>query len=110
MLRPQPLGARVRMQVSAVSCTYQECCSSPTQMALQGEGYIFAGSTETQTKQLGHNTPDPYSNQREHEDGGFAVQPPSETVPELTFAGGQVDESACYLIQSGRSRGRSWCS
>jgi len=76
---------------------------------------VHGGSAEAQNEQLGHNTPDLHSavrdsNRKEHEDRAQGVQQPSESAPERTFGGGQDDEDADDLVQSGRSRGKSWSS
>ena len=60
------------------------------------------------------NTPDLCSeggltalDQREHEDRGSGIQPPSETAPERALGDGQDDGDANQSIGPGKSRGNS---
>ena len=48
--------------------------------------------------------------QREREDHGPGAQQHLGTASERTFGGGQDDEDSDDLVQSGRSKGESWCS
>jgi len=86
-------------------------------IALQGRGQAHGGSTEAQNEQLGHNTTDlrPAKrdpNQREYEGRGPIVQQPSEIAPDRTIGDGQDGGDAHDIdqAQSGKSRGKSWCS
>ena len=87
-------------------------CSFPVPIAPQGQTHTHKGSAGAQSEQLGRNTPDLYSDERdsnirdrrEHEDQGPGVQQLSETAVEHT-SGGDHD-----LVQSGGSGGGSWCS
>ena len=73
---------------------------------------------EERSEQLGPNTPDLHSaeadsnirNQREYKDRGLGAQQRSETASERIFGGGQDDGDSDGLVQSGRSRGKSWYS
>jgi len=72
------------------------------------------GSAEALSEQLGRNTPGIHSaekdsNRREHEGRGLIVLQPSEIDPERTLGDGQ-DGGGAHDIQSGKSRGKSWCS
>ena len=67
------------------------------------------------SRQSGRNTPDLHSverdsDQREQEDRGQNVQQSSEATPERTSDGGQDGGDADDPVQSGRSRGKPWCS
>ena len=65
---------------------------------------------ETRSERLGPNTLGIHSAQTERKDHRPGVQQHSGIVSERTFGSGQDDEDFEDLVQSGRSRGESWCS
>ena len=73
---------------------------------------------EQRSEQLGANALDLHSagtdpntrDQRECKGHGPGAQQHLGTAPERTFGGGQDDEDSDDPVQSGRSKGESWCS
>jgi len=105
---------RVTTQVSALGCSCRGQCLFP--IALQGCGHTNEGSTEALSEQLGRNTPDLHSaegdsNWEEYE-GREPIVQPSEIAPESTLGDGQDGGGAHDIdqTQSGKSRGKFWCS
>ena len=87
-------------------------------IAPQGRGQTHRGPAEARSEKLIRNTPVPYYagrdskvlNRRDHEGQGPDAWQPSETAPKRIFGGGRDGGDAHDLVQSGRSRGKPWCS
>ena len=90
----------------------------PAPVALQGRGHTRESSSGAQSEEVGHDAPGLYPGERgpstrdrgEHEDRGPEIQQPSEPAPRRTSSGDQDGGDFDDLAQSGRSRGKSWCS
>jgi len=108
---------RVTTRVSVAGCSCLGQRPFPFSIALPGRGQVHGGSVTARNEQLGHNTPDLHSakrdsNQREHESQGPIFQQPSEIARERTIGDCQDGGDAHDIdqAQSGKSRGRTWCS
>ena len=82
----------------------------PIPVALEGRGQTHRGTVEARSEQPNHDIPDLYFTEREHKDRGPGIQQPSEAALERACGGGQDGGDADNLVQSRRSRGKSWCS
>lgn len=72
---------------------------------------IHGGSVEAaRSEQLGPNTLDRNTAEREHKGHGLDVRQHSEAASERTFGAGQDGGDADDVVRSGRFRGESWCS
>ena len=108
----------VPTRVSTIGCSYWDRRLLIPRIAPQGRGQTHRGSAEAQSEQPVRNTPNPHSterdpkilNRREYDGRGPGARQPSEVVPERIFGGGGDGGDARDLIQSGRSRGKPWCS
>ena len=75
-------------------------------IALQGRGPAHVGwAVEERSEQLGRNTPNLHSAEREHVDRGPGVQQHSEATSEHTSGTGHGGGDADDLVGSGKSRG-----
>ena len=71
---------------------------------------MHGSSAEARSEQLGLDTPDQRSTEREHEGRGQGVLPPSETTPECTLGGSQDGGGVDDQVKSGKSKGEPLCS
>ena len=91
-------------QVSAVSRSLRNRHLFP--IGLQGCGPAHVGwAVEERSEQLGHNTPNLHSAEREHVDRGPGVQQHSEVTSEHRSGAGQDSGDGDDLVGSRKSRG-----